>query len=463
MDEKSALALSALDAHDQAKLVAQGEIAPGDPLEAALLRIEASDLNAVTHRAFDLARQELASGRRDLPMAGIPWLVKDSLDYPGMPTRSAARATTSAPAGRGFPFVDRLRAAGMIAAGKSNMPEFALAPVTEGTLYGPTRNPWSADHTPGGSSGGAAAAVAAGLVPFAHASDGGGSIRIPASCCGLIGYKPGRGFNLRPRAPHIVEDMIVGDSLLARSARDTVWSARLLRPDGAVAIPTIDRPLRIAMITESLAGDMPEDAVVDALVKAARLLEASGHIIEPTSWPTALSGTVDAFVGMWSYLALEAVASLCDPRSPEAVDMVEPWTLGLARSVPDIPGHVLEGFYAMTRVAAEATARLFESYDLILSPVNAGPPPRTGHLAPTRPFAALRDDMFAYVAYTPLQNLTGLPSVSLPVHVTEDGLPVGAMLTAPRGGDDRLLDLLGPLEALAGWDRILAARITSFG
>jgi amidase len=218
-----ALALGRLDAHDQARLVRDGELAPEALTEAAILRIEAIEptVRALSHYDPDAARAEARAPTRtgtDGAMRGVPWLPKDSLDYPGMPTTSCSRSRSRRSIQHAYPYVQRLQQAGLVALGKSAMPEFGLLASTE-PLAGPvTRNPWSLERSPGGSSGGAAAAIAAGLVPLAHASDGGGSIRLPASCCGVVGLKPGRDSTVRVRARHVIEDLLVADSLLSHAA-----------------------------------------------------------------------------------------------------------------------------------------------------------------------------------------------------------------------------------------------------
>ncbi|WP_157220998.1 amidase family protein [Flavisphingomonas formosensis] len=458
MDSAAAWELGSLDAHAQIELVDKGDISRAELTASAITRCEDADplLNALSLAAFDYSRDRAKRLPNESRFAGLPYLLKDSLDYPGLPSRCASRATSSTPRERGFAFVEQLDAEGLIPIGKSNMPEFALMAVTEPVANGITRNPRHPGYSCGGSSGGAAAAVAAGLVPFAHGSDGGGSIRIPASCCGLIGYKPGRGFNLRARGPHIVEDLIVGDALMARSARDTAWAARLLRPPSAkpCAVPR-DRPLRIAMVEATLEGRQPHPDVAEAVRHTARLLEAMGHHIEAAEWPSAFGDVIEAFLSMWAYLAREAALSVIDPRSEQADALLEPWTLGLARSVNDDPA-ALEHFYRSVADAAGAVGTFFGAYDLLLCPTVSSPPPPVAQLAPTRPYATLRREMFDFVAYTPLQNLTGLPSVSVPTFRNSDGLPIGSMLTAPRGGDDLLLRLVADLENAGAWSTAIA-------
>ncbi|MBL8267243.1 amidase family protein, partial [Steroidobacter sp.] len=285
-----ALALGRLDAHDQARLVRDGELPVEALTEAAILRIDALDptVRALSHYDPTLARGEARALRESGgTMRGVPWLPKDSLDYPGMPTTSCSRSRSRKAIQHGHAYVQRLQQAGLVALGKSSMPEFGLLASTE-PLAGPvTRNPWSLEHSPGGSSGGAVAAIAAGLVPLAHGSDGGGSIRLPASCCGVVGLKPGRDSTVRVRARHLVEDLLVADSLHSRSVRDVAWGFAAAHTDSKRAVVTgpSSRRLRIAVIEHGLRGNVPHADTARAVASTADLCARLGHKVERTSWP----------------------------------------------------------------------------------------------------------------------------------------------------------------------------------
>ena len=272
------------DAHGQAALVAQGDVAPAELVEAAILRIEEGDppLHSVSTRSFDYARRAVrepvqgsaAAG----PMTAVPYLLKASLAYPGFPQTSCSRSRAGVVADRAYPFAERLDAAGLVPVGMSAMPEFGLLISGEPLLGGPSFNPWDPTLSAGGSSTGAAVAVAAGLVPLAHASDAAGSIRVPAAHGGVVGFKPGRGANLRARAPHLIDDLLCSDALIARSVRDAAWGAHWLRPHGAAAAAPMaaDRQLRVAVATTGLAG--PADPAIEAAVReTATLLAGLGH------------------------------------------------------------------------------------------------------------------------------------------------------------------------------------------
>lgn len=453
MTREDAFAIGRLDAIGQAALVARGELAPADLVEAALIRIDALDpaLNALTFRDDDAALRRARTV--DGAMAGVPWLVKDGLDYPGMPTRSGSRSRRDAAAGTiAFPYTERLDAAGLVAIGKTNAPEFGLLPATEPLLYGAARNPWALDRSPGGSSGGAAVAVASGMVPLAHAADGGGSIRIPASNCGLVGLKPGRGGNVRARDPHIIEDLLVGDTLLSRSVRDVAWATAAT----AQHIPAVTAPdrrrLRIAVIPESLDRGAPAPEVQEALDLAATLCASLGHNVDLVPSPVDGPAVAAAFRTIWGYLARDSIRDAVSRLGVSSAAVLEPWTLALATWATRTEAIDADRLFGHIAAADAALDAFFEGYDLILSPVLRLPALPIGALAPDRPFDEIMALMFDYVSYTPLHNLTGLPAISLPLHPGDvRGVPIGSMFAAARGQEPALLALAYELEAAAPW------------
>ncbi|MCI3131181.1 amidase family protein [Phenylobacterium aquaticum] len=411
MTRADAFELGRLDAHDQAALVRSGVLRPVDLAAAAITRIKALDgqINAVSHRAFDQARAAAkAYGRTPggPAMAGVPYLVKEGLDYPGMPTRFGSRLHADAPPARtAFPFSQRLDAAGLVAVGKSAAPEFALLPTTEPVLYGPTRNPWNLDRSAGGSSGGAAAAVAAGMVPVAHASDGGGSIRIPAACCGVFGLKPSRHAHVRARGHHVVEDLLVSDTLLTRSVRDAHWATVVTRDgDGLPAGRRDPGRLRIALSLTNLLGAPPHPEVAQAVQQAARLCETLGHRVEVVPVPIDGPGIARAFEVLWGYLTAEVV-----DRARGGEHLLEPWTLDLADWARRLEPRDLEAALEAAAWEGVRFAEFTHRFDVVLSPVVTDPPPALGVLGPLRPFEDLKPAMFGYVAYTQLHNLIGAP------------------------------------------------------
>ena len=456
MTLRQALEIGRLDAHDQAALRRRGEVSAAELTEAALLRIQALDpaLGAVSHLAPELARARAAAPLPEAPLAGVPWLAKDSLDYPGMPTRACSRSRTGVLAERGYAYAERMDAQGLVAVGKSSMPEFGLLGSTE-PLAGPvTRNPWSPQHSPGGSSGGAAAAVAAGLVPLAQGSDGGGSIRIPAACCGIVGLKPGRDSTVRVRSRHMIEDLLVGDSLMARSVRDVArgFAAAHLDPRRAVVEQPGTKRLRIGAVETGLLGAAPDPQVAAAIRASADLCASLGHAVEAVQWPLDGSAMLHAFQDIWTHLGADCVDAVrpgLGGRRPE--DALEPWTLALGRRAQELPTAALERGYAQLAQLPAQLAAFHARHDVLLSPVVAGPVPRLGAYGPSVPADELMRTMFDWIAYTPLQNLGGTPAISLPLGTDAAGLPVGSMFAADRGGEELLLGLALELEQARPW------------
>lgn len=462
MKHSDALALGRLDAHDQSALARRGELSATELVEAAILRIEAldPDIAAVSWRAYDLARARAAGPLPDHPLAGAPYLLKDSLDYPGLPSRGGSASRDEQPKAAAFAYVERLDAAGLIPLGKSAMPEFGLLPVTEPKIGPVTRNPWNLARSPGGSSGGAGAAVAAGLVPLAHGSDGAGSIRIPSSACGLPGLKPGRGTTVRVRARHVVEDLLVGDALMARSIRDVAAGFALARPDRAPPVTAASpRRLRIAYAARTLAGAEPHPSLKAALEQAVALCRGLGHeVVE--AWPDIDGPAADrAERVLWSHIGADCVDAVrASGRDPAAC--LEPWTCALGDIAAGLTGADLEAALGQLAVLPRQLAAFYGRFDVLLTPTLSAPPPPIGEMAPDQPADLLMERMFGWCGYTPLQNLSGTPAITLPLAWDADGLPLGVMFAADRGQEDRLLALAFELEAAAPWrDRWPAASV----
>lgn len=452
---RQALEIGVLDAHDQAALVRSCQLSPVELTGAAIARAQHFQvLGALSHTDFAGAMARAGQVDSAAAWAGVPWLPKDSLLYAGMPTRGGSRSRTGVPAAVSSPFAQRFDAAGLVAIGKSAMPEFGLIGSTEPLLGPVTRNPWKLSHSPGGSSGGAGAALAAGIVPLAHGSDGAGSIRIPASACGVVGLKPGRGSTVRVRDRHAIEDLIVADSLMARSVRDVAWAfeSAYAGQGAATAQEQPMRRLRIALITPSLKGTAPHPQVAKALQQAAQLCERLGHRVEIVDYPFDSAWVWRSMHTLWSRLGLDAVQEVTAARGAAFAEAsLEPWTWGLARfhqahcGVPE-----LEEAYRMLAQLPAIFAAFHQQYDVLLTPTLSAPPPALGELAPDRDFDSLLDAMFGWISYTPLQNLAGTPAISLPL-AEADGLPIGVQFAADRGQEPLLLQLATELEQAAPW------------
>ena len=475
------------DATGLASLVRAGEVTPTELVEAAISRIETVDpqLNAVIHRRFDRARDEAArmapgSG----PFAGVPFLVKDvTCHQAGEPFHEGMRFLRDRQwrAAGDTHLATRFRAAGLITVGRTNAPELGIVPTTEPIAYGPTRNPWDRARSPGGSSGGSAAAVAAGLVPAAHANDGGGSIRIPASACGLVGLKPSRGrTSLGPDASFTA--FVLCEHVLCRTVRDSAGLldavAGPMPGDPYVAPPPV-RPwrdevgvdpgrLRIGLLTAApggLAVVAPE--CVAAAQDTAHLLETQGHHVE-VAHPAALDlpDWAAHFMSLWS----AGVARGLDgwsARTGERVgaDDVEPLTWALAQLARALPTpdllRSIDWLMTTTRRVAEwwepadsgaSPASPDHGFDLLLTPTLAEPPVLLGTFdsPPDNPLAGFMRAA-AFTPFTPAFNVTGQPAISLPMGWTADDLPIGVQLVAAYGREDVLFRVAAQVEADVPW------------
>lgn len=447
-----------LDATAQAELVRRGEVSPLELIDAAIARIEAVDpaLNSVVTNTFERARI-LAAGRLpDGPFRGVPYLVKDLSDWAGVRTSHGSRLYQDYVPQVSSPYVQRSLDAGLVPVGKSNTPEFGLLGTTESLLLGACRNPWNTEFTPGGSSGGAGAAVAAGLVPFAHATDGGGSIRIPASCCGLFGLKPSRG-RLSPGEVGEGIDLSV-EHCVSRSVRDSaaLFAAAEYRGDDAPLPPVghvtapAERRLRIAFSTRTYTGAAPHPEVEAAAQRAAALCADLGHHVEEAGPTVDGERFIDAFMTVWASWPAAVVAE-ARMRNLEPADALEPWTIALAEHFRALPETALADAGALFAQMARVYEAFFTRYDVVLTPTLSAPPVRIGAQAPTVDFRTLWEAVTSWVAYTPMHNATGNAAMSVPLAWSSEGLPIGMQFVAPMGGERTLFELAYELEAAAPW------------
>lgn len=446
---------AALDATAQAALVRQREVQPAELLEAAIARIEALNprLNAVVTPLYERARAEAAAPLPEGPFQGVPYLLKDLVDLQGTRRTSGSRLLARHLSGETSEIVARSQQAGLVVLGKTNTPELAANASTEPLLFGPSRNPWNPAHSAGGSSGGAAVAVASGMVPMAHASDGGGSIRIPASCCGLFGLKPGRSRMAGARAT----DAGV-EHALSRSVRD---SARLFawnqRRDAQAPLPPLAIPdgparqrLSIGFSTQDVFGREPAPAVRAALERTARLCESLGHRVVPARLPVDGEVFFTHFMVAWSSSGARAVQSArAQGLDPAAV--LEPWTLHLAAHAAAQPPEAGAKASAYFADLARRFDAFFAATDAMLSPVVNDAPPPLGYLGPQVPGPQMWDRLMAYVSYTPVHNVAGTPAMSVPLGTSPSGLPIGSQFAARAGREDMLFALAFELEQAAPW------------
>ncbi|HXJ78378.1 MAG TPA: amidase [Candidatus Methylomirabilis sp.] len=463
------------DATALAGLIARRDVSPAEVLEAAIARAQAVNpaINAIVHTQYEQARRAIAGLPVDGPLRGVPYLIKDLGFYEtGEPATFGSSLFKDFVADHDTAYVTRGKKAGLLIMGRSASPEFGLNPNTEPRLYGSCRNPWNLAYSPGGSSGGAAAAVSAGILPVAHATDGGGSIRIPAAQCGLFGLKPSRGrISMAPDAGEGWGGLSAGH-VVSRSVRD---SALLLdctagpEPGDPYAAPTPEGPftdavgrpprtLRIALMLKDHRGARLHPECLKAVQNAARLCESLGHIVKeadpgldlvklrPLNARISAVNTARTCTMRWKALG----------REPDPGD-VETSTWAVYQRGLQLSGVEYVEAMAAVHAAGRAMGAFLTKYDVILSTTLAGPPPRLGYFDQNGDVATFTERVTEYLSVTPLHNATGTPAMSVPLHWTADGLPVGVHFAGRYGEEATLLALAAQLEQAQPWfDRVPA-------
>jgi amidase len=480
------------DAVGLAELVRSGQVHPGELVESAAQRMAEVNgaINAVIRPRLHEARVEADTVPASGPFGGVPILVKDLITEAGQPVSFGSMMLRDYVADTSSEFITRVKRAGFIDIGRTNTPEFGLLPVTEPVLYGPTRNPWNLAYSPGGSSGGAAAAVASGIVPLAQASDGAGSIRIPASNCGLFGLKPSRGRN--PRSPATGSDYLCVELSVSRSVRD---SAALLdtvhgaAPGDEYWAPSPEHPyitdaikdpdtLQIAYSVHDYRGDRVHPQVEAAILDTADLLESLGHEVTQDAPSIDGDALAEAFLQWWAALAslvFETVLDVAserpairrmrsvlgDYRTMQAISKAderqtgkpafEPFTWTLARrSLAQRPADLMVAQTTLQNIA-HTTGTFLEKYDMALTPVLGTPPLKVGALDQTLPYDKIAEILIKHVAFTPLANISGFPAMSVPLSWTPQGLPIGSQFLGRFGDESTLIRLAGQLERARPW------------
>ena len=455
-----------LDATAQADLVRRKQIKPIELVEATIERIERVNpqINAVVTPMYDEARKVASGTLPDGPFAGVPFLLKDlTAEYAGVRMTEGSAFLKDYVSKEDSELTRRFKNAGLITTGKTNTPEFGLVPTTEPKLFGPTRNPWDTERTPGGSSGGSAAAVATGIVPMAHGNDGGGSIRIPASCCGLFGLKTTRGRN--PYGPGI--SFFAQDHALTRSVRD---SAALLDAISGPVVgapywpPQPDRPflhevgadpgrLRIALVTATFTGTPLHPDCVAAVKDTAALCQELGHKVEEATLQIDPERLVESFTAIWCG---ECAATIdgwarvtgCTPN-PDQFELMT-WGFYEIGRTANASAYILaiQEFDRMSREIAP----FFERYDLMLTPTLGEPPVPLGTFdsPPDNPMKGF-ERAAEFVPYTPVANTTGQPAMSVPLYWNSEGLPIGSHFVARFGDEATLFRLAAQLEEARPW------------
>lgn len=484
------------DALGLAELVRRREVHPRELVEAAIERIERQNpsLNAVVFKLYDRARALAEQPLSDGCFAGVPYLLKDMVPHRGTPLAlgSALLKRLGYAPDESHEVVRRSEQAGLIVLGKTNACELGLLPTTEPAAFGPTANPWDLSRSPGGSSGGSAAAVAAGLVPMAHGNDGGGSIRIPASACGLFGFKPSRGRN--PGSPQDIPEGFTVEHCLSRSVRDSAALLDVTRgslPGDRFMAPPPERPyleevgadpgrLRIAFAVRDLRGRPAHPDCAAAVHDAARLCLELGHQVEEAAPDIDGERYEEAFLALWLMLPAYffKVVGRQLRHDQRWVDLAAR-AIGeqrLLRLVARARGLLGEPFFepltvemvelASRREAGEiwlasgelqnAGRRLCEfltGHDVWLTPVLAAPPVKTGEIHGKATALALRERAPRYAAYTSLCNMAGVPAMSVPLYWNAAGLPIGVQFVAGYGQEARLFRLASQLEQARPWSK----------
>jgi amidase len=453
-----------------AELVKKKKVKPAELVEAAIERIERHNpqLNAVVFKAYEDARAK-AKAKLSGIFGGVPMLLKDILGAKkGWPNRQGSRFLPAAPSAFDATLVARLEAAGLIPLGKTNVPEFGLSPLTESKLYGPARNPWNLNHSPGGSSGGSAAAVAAGIVPLAHATDGGGSIRMPASCCGLAGLKPTRARN--PLGPMIGDIFggLVAEHVVSRSVRDTAaaldvtagpeigdpYAAPTAPGSYLAAIIRKPKKLRIAFSTKSFDGLASDPECKQAVEVAAKLCAKLGHHVEE-SMPKVSQSDLANFGPIFASgltMVIDFFAKLTG-KTP-AREEFEGLTWGGYQFGKTVTAAQYLLCWASLQNMSRRIAAWQQAYDAWITPVLATPPIKIGAIdLEETDLDKAWAPIAAYGPFTALQNMTGQPAISLPLAWSQSGLPIGVQFVGRFGEEHLLLQLAAQIERAEPWNR----------
>lgn len=462
------------DALGLARMVAQGETTPDELLDIALALVEERNpaLNAVVNLRENVARQAIRDGLPRGPLHGVPFLIKDlGAEARAYPAHNGSILLKNTVFSYDSEIFLRMAATGLVTFGRTTSPELGVGPVTEAQVYGgPTRNPWNTGHTSGGSSGGAGAAVAAGIVPAAHGSDGGGSVRIPAASCGLVGFKPTRA--RLPDGPGAGEGWagMALDGFLTRSLRDSAalldacagadlgapyWAPPMVGSYSA-ALAGAPGPLKVALCRTTLSGEPIHPDCAEAVDRTGRLLADLGHRVEEFTPPESLD--IPAMMMAWTRIvacgtALSVRGALKGaPLDPATVEGVTRGAIAYAETVSGA-----DYLAAVNEIHAfgRRMARLFLGFDVLVSATLAQPPARVGQLKPdNEDFVDYRNGpggVFEYSPFTAIFNASGQPAVSLPLHWNDADLPIGVHLAMAFGEDERLMSLCGQIETAQPW------------
>lgn len=461
------------DATALATLIQKGEASPHEVLLATLARARQVEpaihglVTPIPDEGAEITTEEALPARVGPGIfSGVPTVIKDNTDVTKYPTSHGTAAIQPAPSDKTSPFARQLLAQGLVCFGKSTLPEFGFNATTEPAHGIPSRNPWNLRYSTGASSGGSAALVAAGVIAIAHANDGGGSIRIPAACCGLVGMKPTRGRLIDNDAAKSLPINIVSDGVVTRTVRDTAnfysgaeryFQSPKLPPIGKVEGPG-SRPLRIGLVIDSINGHPTDATTREAVEITARVLERLRHRVEPMDVPVA-STFPDDFALYWGMLAFGVRSNgkrLIHPSFDRS--QLDGLTVGLDKAFRRQFYKLPATLWRLHR-SYHDYARAMAGYDAVLTPVLGHTTPEIGYLSPTVDFDTLFNRLTRYVSFTPLANATGAPAIALPAGLTDHNLPVSVQLMGRHGGERTLLELAFALEDTMNWPKINRERI----
>lgn len=454
--------LGKMDGVALAGKIAAGDISASDAVDAAIARAKAVNptLNAIVTDAFDMALQQ-AGKPLSGPFAGVPSFIKDTDDFAGTPTLWGSRAIPPVKKKNSSAFVKQFLSLGFVCLGKTALPEFGLTATTESLAFGRTRNPWNTDYSTGGSSGGSAAMVAAGVVPMAHGNDGGGSIRIPAACCGLVGLKPTRDRLKRVAGSELLPVNIVHQGVLTRTVRDTAafyagaekYHRNPKLPELGLVEHAGKKRLRIGLFTDTPLGTPSHPETSALAVQTGDLCAKLGHHVEtiPCPFNAVMGADFTVYWGMMAWSIGTFGRVIVCPGFDKS--NLEEWSVEMGRLFRK---NILKIFSIIGRLKKFVNLYndIFQKYDILLSPTLAHPPPELGYIGPEVPFHEAFTHIANYASFTPAQNVSGAPAMTLPMGFSKNRLPIGIQLAAAWGQERTLLELAYELEEAKPWPLI---------
>lgn len=455
-------ALGTDDAVSLAQKISKKEISTEELASAAIKR--AKNINpticAINH-LIDEAPHTTKQTTHGMFLQGIPTFLKDNIAYKGMPTSFGTNTFNPKPEKKHSPYAEQLSAVGLSILGKSALPEFGFNASTEPAHLPATKNPWNLNYSSGASSGGAAALVASGVVPIAHGNDGGGSIRIPAACCGLVGLKPSRGRHINEYIARTLPVNIVSEGILSRTVRDTAYyhfeAQKIYRNPKLPALPLVTtsgkKRLKIGVYTDSMTGYSTDKETREACLMTADILSKAGHQLEEMRFPVTskFSDDFSMYWGMLAYMVKKTGRLSLSKEFDE--NKLDALSIGLANYYRQNM-HKTPFILSRLKKHGQQFQSSFNNYDVYLSPVLAQSPRPLGELNPTQDFQSIFDRLLRYVSFTPMANVAGTPAISLPARQTSQGVPIGIQLSAGYGQEQTLLELAYELESLQPWKQL---------